>query len=373
MNIETINQLKYSYNGFEKALDALPGPVLLLGVDAVVIRANVAAKQLLSEDIEGRIFNTILRAPALTKAIETIDKTGSQNVSFTLPTPVPRIFSAHLETLANIADDGTAIVVAILDVTTSKQTHQMQADFVANASHEIRTPLATLSGFIETLRGPARNDPEAREKFLEIMSQHADRMAQLIDNLLSLSRIEMNEHTVPTGNVNLCTILSNVVNSLNWQAKERSIRIETFFEDKLQPLLGDESELIQLFHNLVDNAIKYSRENSTVTIRATAKISLQENNLQNLNGIIISVSDEGEGISREHLPRLTERFYRVDSARSRKLGGTGLGLAIVKHIANRHRAELNISSELGKGSCFSLMFPLSSVDHSEIHKSNRQT
>lgn len=365
-NFETIKELKYGYNGLENALDALPGPVLLLGADIVVIRANVAAKQLLRSDIEGRNLTTVLRSPDLTKAVESINESGPKNVTFTFQTPVPRIFSAHLEPLPKVAEDGTAIVVAILDVTASRQAHQMRADFVANASHEIRTPLTTLSGFIETLRGPAKDDPEAQENFLEIMSQHADRMAQLIDNLLSLSRIEMNEHTVPTTKTNLSTILTNVVNSLKWQAKNRAIQVDILLEDELKPLIGDESELTQLFHNLLDNAIKYSRENSKVSIHAKVEIVGDSIKSKEGNRIVISVCDEGEGIPREHLPRLTERFYRVDTARSRKLGGTGLGLAIVKHIANRHRAEFNISSELGKGSCFRLVFPSLSVQSLEM-------
>ena len=369
-NLETIKEIKKSYNGLEKALNALPGPVLLLGSNVVVIRANVAAKQLLGDEIEGRKLTTILRAPDLTKAIETLEIEGTQNVSFTLQSPIPRIFSAYLKPLPNVADDGTAIVVAILDVTASRKTNQMRADFVANASHEMRTPLATLSGFIQTLQGPAKNDPEAREKFLAIMSQHADRMAQLIDNLLSLSRIEMNEHTIPTDKVNISAILANVVNSLDWQAKERAILVEITLDDELEPLLGDESELTQLFYNLLDNSIKYSRENSVITIQAGFEFVVKDSRPNDQIGINISLRDEGEGIPREHLPRLTERFYRVDTARSRMLGGTGLGLAIVKHIANRHRAEFNITSELGKGSCFTLIFPLPSASAQKHIKRN---
>jgi two-component system phosphate regulon sensor histidine kinase PhoR len=212
----------------------------------------------------------------------------------------------------------------------------MRADFIANASHELRTPLSTLIGFLETLAGPAREDTEARARFLPIMLEQARRMARLVSDLLSLSRIELHEHTPPTGRVDLTAILHGVADALEIKAKNRgmAIRIEA---DRLPPVLGDADELAQVFQNLIDNAVKYGSRNSEVRVMAgPAEV------------------DRGEGIPREHLPRLTERFYRVDSARSRELGGTGLGLAIVKHIVNRHRGHLEIESAPGEGSRFTV-------------------
>jgi two-component system phosphate regulon sensor histidine kinase PhoR len=233
----------------------------------------------------------------------------------------------------------------------------MRADFIANASHEIRTPLSSLIGFIETLRGPARDNPEAQEHFFEIMEQNARRMARLVDDLLSLSRIEIKEHEVPSDQVALGPLLEAAREDVSWDAKPRNITIAIDFPDGPLTARGEANELSQVFHNLFDNAVKYGREGGTVRVSvrtltpppaelrwpADAKCALA-----------ISVADEGEGIACEHLPRLTERFYRVDTTRSRELGGTGLGLAIVKHVVARHRGTLSVDSELGRGSTFTV-------------------
>jgi two-component system phosphate regulon sensor histidine kinase PhoR len=342
--------IRSEYDGAKRALDALPGPVVLLSDGLRVLRANRAANELLGGAIEGRDLAGVLRNPDITAALtEALHAGGGREVDFTLQAPLKRHFSASIEPLAERAADGTAVVLTLIDMTAAKRADQMRADFVANASHEIRTPLTTLIGFIETLAGPAKDDAEARGKFLTIMAQHAERMKRLIEDLLSLSRIEMNEHTVPTGSVDLPALLATVADSLEWRATERQATITQNIAAALPPLTGDARELSQLFQNLIDNAIKYGRKSGTVRIRAWQ---------EELNGdILVSISDEGEGIEREHLPRLTERFYRVDTARSRELGGTGLGLTIVKHIANRHRATLAIDSEPGKGSTFTLRFP----------------
>jgi two-component system phosphate regulon sensor histidine kinase PhoR len=349
-------RLVSDHDGLERALNALPGPVLLLNQGLAVVRANGAAKTLLGGELEGRDLAAVLRNPELVAALEAAARADrGQDVRFALQAPVPRHFSARIEPLREPAADGTAIVVALVDVTAAVRSDQMRADFVANASHEIRTPLATLSGFIETLRGPAKDDPEARENFLAIMAQHAERMTRLVEDLLSLSRIEMNEHTPPTDPLDLPALLTGVIDNLEWRARERSVAITSDIAAALPPLPGDRGELTQLFQNLVDNAIKYGRENGTVHIRAWQEEA-------GMGDILVSIKDEGDGIAREHLPRLTERFYRVDTARSRELGGTGLGLAIVKHIVNRHRATLTIESEPGKGSIFSLRFPHIPID-----------
>jgi two-component system phosphate regulon sensor histidine kinase PhoR len=244
--------------------------------------------------------------------------------------------------------------VLLHDVTAARRSDRMRADFVANASHELRTPLASLLGFVETLRGPARDDAEARERFLGIMHEQATRMARLIDDLLSLSRIEMNEHVPPTGRVDIAEALRRVAETLQQKAAARGMRIELDAPEDLPPVVGDADELAQLFQNLVDNAVKYGRPETKVRVAARRS----ERSLPGAPASIeVGVADEGEGIAREHLPRLTERFYRVDTARSRAAGGTGLGLAIVKHIVGRHRGALEIESERGRGSTFTVRLP----------------
>jgi len=221
----------------------------------------------------------------------------------------------------------------------------MRADFIANAGHELKTPLATLIGFIETLLGPAREDVAARERFLGIMREQAQRMARLVDDLLSLSRIELNEHVAPTDRVALAPVIDEVARGLELRAAERGIRIIRALPPDLPEVQGDRDELAQIFQNLLDNAVKYGRPHSEIEVSGGTGSEML---------VRVAVADQGEGIPSEQLPRLTERFYRVDTARSRELGGTGLGLAIVKHIVNRHRGRLDIASTVGRGSTFTV-------------------
>jgi len=273
--------------------------------------------------------------------------------------------------------DGTVALLMLQDLTRIKRADRMRADFVANVSHELRTPLSTLIGFIETLRGPAKDDRAAQERFLLIMQEQSARMARIVADLLSLSRIELNEHTPPTSAVDLAPVIHGVADTLEMKAsgKQMTIHLDaappadggtvaTVLSD-LPPVIGDDDELTQVFQNLIDNAIKYGRPGSTVRVAgwlaergADSSGDPLPPRMQGAAAVAIAVMDEGDGIAREHLTRLTERFYRVDTARSRDLGGTGLGLAIVKHILNRHRAVLEIDSEQGKGSCFTVYLPL---------------
>jgi two-component system phosphate regulon sensor histidine kinase PhoR len=243
---------------------------------------------------------------------------------------------------------GAAAIIALHEVTELKRAEQMRADFIANAGHELKTPLAALIGFIETLRGPARDDPAARERFLAIMDEQARRMARLVDDLLSLSRIELNEHVAPAGRVALGPLIEEVARGLELRAGERGIRIVCAVPDDLPEVPGDRDELAQIFQNLLDNAISYGKPDSEVRVTGGRADGAQ---------VWIAVTDQGQGIAPGHLPRLTERFYRVDTARSRELGGTGLGLAIVKHILNRHRGRLDIASRPGQGSTFTVSLP----------------
>ena len=339
----------------ERALDALPEPLLLLDAERKIVRANRAAESLLDGKVIGRHIAASLRNPQLIEAVEqTLEGAGGRDIEFTLQAPVERTFSARVEPLPEPREGGAAVLLALVDFTAVRRTDQMRADFVANASHEIRTPLATLMGFIETLQGSARDDPAARERFLAIMDQHSKRMARLVEDLLSLSRIEMNEHTPPTEAVPLPSLLANVRNTLAWQAEKRGVTVAIDAEDGLPPVIGDGDELTQMFLNLVDNAIKYGDAEGTVSVEARRVAEAEAAGwMASKDGAVaVSVIDRSAGIPREHLPRLTERFYRVDKARSRELGGTGLGLAIVKHIVNRHRGALAIDSTPGEGSTF---------------------
>ena len=341
----------------ERALDALPEPLLLLDADRKVVRANRAATSLLGGEVTGRHISASLRNPQLIEAVEqTSEGAEGRDIEFTLQAPVERTFAARVEPLPEPRESGAAVLLALVDFTAVRRTDQMRADFVANASHEIRTPLATLMGFIETLQGSARDDAAARERFLVIMDQHGKRMARLVEDLLSLSRIEMNEHTPPTEAVPLPSLLANVRNTLAWRAEQRGVSVAIDAEEGLPPVVGDGDELTQVFLNLVDNAIKYGDDRGTVRVEAhrVAEAEAAGWVAGREGAVSVSVADQGAGIPREHLPRLTERFYRVDKARSRELGGTGLGLAIVKHIVNRHRGALAIDSTPGKGSTFTV-------------------
>ena len=333
----------------QAVLAALPDPMILLDERRRVVRANEAANEMFGGEFLGRDLASTLRHPAVLTATDAVLRgEGERIVEFATGLPVERQLSARIASLAAHFAAG-AVILTLYDLTASKRSEQMRADFVANASHELRTPLATLLGFIETLRGPARDDRDAQDRFLAIMHEQASRMARLIEDLLSLSRIEMNEHVLPIGRANLRHVLGSVAATLELRAKARGMRIVLDLADDLPEAIGEADELAQVFQNLIDNAIKYGHEGSTIEVSARVDRRGASPPL-----IAVAVRDHGEGIRREHLPRLTERFYRVDTARSRAMGGTGLGLAIVKHIVNRHRGRLDIASELGEGSVFTV-------------------
>jgi two-component system phosphate regulon sensor histidine kinase PhoR len=251
-----------------------------------------------------------------------------------------------------------------VDLSSIRRAEQMRVDFVANVSHELRTPLATLLGFIETLQGPARDDAEARDRFLEIMKAQGNRMSRLVNDLLSLSRIETNEHKPPSERVALGPVLEGVKATLDLEARRKDMTVRLDAEAGLPAVIGAEDELAQVAQNLLDNAIKYGRPGTEITVTARLAERLPASFPGGPGGgpggaaaVAIAVRDRGDGIPPEHIPRLTERFYRVDTARSRELGGTGLGLAIVKHIVSRHRGALTIQSTPGDGSVFTVFIP----------------
>jgi two-component system phosphate regulon sensor histidine kinase PhoR len=343
---------------------ALPEPLLLLDPNRRIVRANEAAVQLLGDRLLDRDLAGALRHPAvLTAADAVLRGEGLRVVEFEVASPIERHLSARLAPLSPATAEGAAAVLVLHDLTDIKRSERLRADFVANASHELRTPLASLVGFIETLRGPAREDTSARERFLAIMAEQAGRMARLVDDLLSLSRIEMNEHRAPTNPVDIGNVLRAVADTLEQRAQARQMRFDFKLPADLAPVLGDADELTQVFQNLFDNAIKYGAAGTPIEVAgfASSKLLPASRPGQRNATVAIAVRDHGPGIPRDFLPRLTERFYRVDPARSRELGGTGLGLAIVKHIVSHHRGALDIDSELGQGSVFTVHLPVASA------------
>jgi two-component system phosphate regulon sensor histidine kinase PhoR len=330
--------------------DMLPDPVLVLGNRRRIRRSNVAANKFFNVDEMEGDLTRFLRHPALLKAVDAAyaGKDPGTRIEFTVSDVVPRHVAAYIVNLKDESAEGLRLIVTLHDLTESRRMQQMRVDFVANASHELRTPLAILIGALETLMGPARDDLEAHQRFFSMMQAQSLRMSQLIDDLLSLSQIEINEHSRPSDTVDLGKVLQGVHHLLKAKSTELGKTISLKMPENDVFVTGDFDQLTQVFTNLVDNALKYSHDDSEIRVEvATAAREAR-----------ITVIDEGEGIPEEHLARLTERFYRVDSDRSRKLGGTGLGLAIVKHIVSRHRGQLEIDSIVGKGSKFSVRIPL---------------
>ena len=326
---------------------ALPDPVLAVDGTGTVITANAQARVALDTDPHGLHLSASVRAPAVLEAMAmALAGETPGHAGYEVRVPVPRSFEVFVSPLPGPHGNGPAALLVFRDLTREQQIERMRADFVANASHELRTPLAALSGFIETMQGAARNDETARDRFLGLMRQQADRMRRLIDDLLSLSRIEINEHVRPTGAVDLAAIARQVRDTLASLALEVECEIRLLADEPL-PVTGDSDELFQVVQNLAENALKYASAGKLIEIGGGPVDGQME----------LWVRDHGPGIPAQHIPRLTERFYRVSVQESRSRGGTGLGLAIVKHILNRHRGRLLIASGSAGGSTFTIRLP----------------
>jgi two-component system, OmpR family, phosphate regulon sensor histidine kinase PhoR len=328
----------------------------VLDRDGRVIAFNAAATSIAPALRRGEPALITLRMPELVDAIRRATSSWTpQRVEFFERVPLDRWFEAFVTpvTLAGVEGDADILVMTFNDLTPLRRVEEMRADFIANASHELRTPLAALLGFIETLQGPARDDAAARTKFLAIMQGQATRMARLIDDLLSLSRIELNAHLQPSTPVDLAPIVRQVADGLQTLARDRDVTIKVSTPTEPVVVLGDRDELIRALENLVENALKYGAAGKRIDIAlARAQTSAGAPEAR------VAVRDYGPGIAPEHLPRLTERFYRVDVADSRAQGGTGLGLALVKHVLNRHAGRVNIESTPGAGATFTMHVPL---------------
>lgn len=341
------------------ALNSLPSPILLVDENHQISFANEAAQSLLGHTVVSDDVFLYLRQPNFVDALEAtlsgevvtdteIRYTSSEERSFDIS--ITSIVRGHVH-----GKKSAQAMIFFYEVTSLLRAEQMRVDFVANASHELRTPLTTITGFVETLLGSAADDPASHEKFLKIMQREAERMNRLIDDLLSLSRIEMTRHIEPNKIVHIAGLVNEALTACTHVAQERNITFSTNYCAKGSQVVGDGEQMTQVFTNLLGNAAKYADRNTVVHITT----SLDPNDEER---ITLAIADEGPGIAPEHLARLTERFYRVDTARSRKVGGTGLGLAIVKHILLRHRTHLKIESHVGAGTKFAFQLRIGTPD-----------
>lgn len=342
------------------ALDGVPDILLILDAEATIVYANSAARDFSGKAIVGLPLEYVSREPELCDAVSEVSTSGkAKTVMVADRSGMPRHLEATITPLqagpastssATAKGRGTAVLLLIVDRSAQQRLIDMRADFIANASHELRTPLAAVRGFIETLQGPARRDEAARDRFLNIMSDQAMRMTRLIDDLLLLSRVEERANLAPSGTVELNETLLHVIEVLRPLADAKSATLQFTRLSSRATVTADRDELVQVFVNLIENAIKYGRQSGLIQIVLTATT--------NRDGIPVSyrvaVTDNGPGIAPDHLPRLTERFYRVSPNHSREIGGTGLGLAIVKHVLHRHQGRLDIQSRVGSGSTFSV-------------------
>ncbi|MGR3794883.1 sensor histidine kinase [Vannielia sp. SX4] len=335
----------------EALAEAVPTPLIVIGADARIEAINSPAAELFGRIGQGRHYSLQLRQPSVAQLIEnalSLGHSGQARVR-RVEGEGEQIFQVKATPL-----DGR-VVLAFEDLSQTEAANQIRRDFVANVSHELKTPLTALTGFIETLRGPAKNDEAARERFLGIMERETARMNRLVNDLLSLSRVEAVALQRPSGLVDVPQLLASAANALKPLAEEARLELVRDLPQDLPKVPGDADQLTQVFTNLIENALKYGGGGGKIEI----SVALEERVIA-LRGPALrcAVRDYGDGIDPRHIPRLTERFYRVDSHRSREMGGTGLGLAIAKHIVARHRGRFMIESELGQGACFTVFLPL---------------
>jgi len=335
-------------------LNGLSVAVFVIDADKIIRFGNNAAIARFDADLKDQPLSSFVAAEECLDAASQVLENKSDTVSLelTLQDVVPTTYRLIITRLdAERTGTDARAIISLEDISHIREAEQMRIDFVANVSHELRSPLTSLSGFIETLQGPAKNDPVAQERFLALMAGDAQRMSRLIGDLLSLAKLQAKERIPPSNTVDLPSILRRVTASLEPLSKRENTDISLTISPSLPPVNGDADELTQVFQNLIENGVKYSPQNTVVEVIA-------EPDPSHKNQVRISVKDHGDGLDPLHIPRLTERFYRVDKGRSRTMGGTGLGLAIVKHILIRHRAYLHIDSQVGVGSNFAVFLPI---------------
>lgn len=338
--------------------DSVPVPAMVIGADETILAATPKAKEIFDFDLRNRHYMTILRSPDLVGAIESVLKSGENKTAQYSTYSGGR--SEFYDVICSHIDRKhiKGVLVVFQNTSQANQIEQIRRDFVANVSHELRTPLTAMLGFIDTLQGPAKEDQTAQERFLDLMKAEATRMNNLVNDLLSLSRVEANEQVRPTDIIDLRSIVETLAARFENAAQEAEVSLVFNTPEEPVNIRADREQILQLFSNLMENAIKYGSDGNRVEMTIT-----YDPNHALLRGpaAIVKVEDFGAGIQQEHLPRLSERFYRVDTHRSRELGGTGLGLAIVKHILNRHRGRMKVESTLGKGTQFYVKLPAEPV------------
>lgn len=337
------------YITWTKALNLIQDQIFIINKNKTVIFANTAAKNQFGSKIVANHYASIIRDTNFIEAINNIfENKKNSSVNSEINFPTYQFFKAKLYYIEeNLFDENFTIMVVLQDLTDLLKIEKLKSDFVANVSHELRTPLQSIKLGLETITdGPAKSDNAAKQKFLNIMKNETNRMDQLITDLLTLSKIEQEEHKRPNDKVNIKNIINIVISNLETLSHNKKIKISNLISSDMI-VLGDQNKLIEVFYNIIENAIKYSDENKEISVKAEIKDDFVE----------IKIIDQGYGIPKTSLGRVTERFFRIDPEKSKKVGGTGLGLAIVKHLINQHRGQLNIKSELDKGSEFEIKLP----------------
>ncbi len=337
------------YITWTKALNLIQDQIFIINKNKTVIFANTAAKNQFGSKIVANHYASIIRDTNFIEAINNIfENKKNSSVNSEINFPTYQFFKANLYYIEeNLFDENFTIMVVLQDLTDLLKIEKLKSDFVANVSHELRTPLQSIKLGLETITdGPAKSDNAAKQKFLNIMKNETNRMDQLITDLLTLSKIEQEEHKRPNNKVNIKDIINIVISNLETLFQNKKIKISNLISSDMI-VLGDHNKLIEVFYNIIENAIKYSDENKEISVKAKIKDDFVE----------IKIIDQGYGIPKTSLGRVTERFFRIDPEKSKKVGGTGLGLAIVKHLINQHRGQLNIRSELNKGSEFEIKLP----------------
>ena len=344
-------------------LDSLPDPIIVIDRAGNILGANLSARTSFGKNITNKNIDKLFRSNNFINAVSKVlnKESKSENLIFYTDPPESQKLYAHIKQLPWLSKGKAVAVISIYDMTKSMKIEKMQSDFVANASHELRTPLSIISGFIETLQTSAKDDADARDKFLKIMAEQAEYMSSLIENLLSLSRIELNQDQQPTDKVEVLDIAEEVSQALAIKAAEREMKIRIFSDDNLSPVIGDKAQIKQVIQNLTDNAIKYGLSGTDVTIRLkNAEKIPASKSLKVSKGaaVAISVNNKGPKIEPEQLARLTERFYRMQEHKDLNIKGTGLGLAIAKHIIIRHHGNLTVNSNGYNGTTFTIYLPI---------------
>jgi len=336
---------------------ALPHPALMLDSGLSIVAANAQAEHLFDHILVGSKVTAALPETEIISMLDSVQSSGTKDdCRLSLNLRTTRTYLAAAGPVRTADGGASNILLTLTDISAEIDAEKSRSTFVANVSHELRSPLTSLMGVVETLQGPARDDVEARDRFLTLMQGETERMSRLVGDLLSLAKLESKEHVQPEGQVDIAVTLRRIIAVLSEGTAGYKDRVTLELDEAIPAVRGNEDELTEVFQNLIENALKYSDSNTPVEVNASARSGQ----------LVVNVVDYGEGISQKHLPRLTERFYRVDKGRSREKGGTGLGLAISKHIINRHRGALDIQSEVGKGTTMTVSLRLPSTPNGEI-------